>query len=61
MSNKPRITRTRLNGWGLLALGLVVLFFWKYLLAIGGSLLGGWLLYRNRKEIYRFFQDHGGK
>ena len=61
MSNKPRITRIRLNGWGILALGLIVIFFWEYLLIAGGILFVGWLFYRNRKEIYRFFQDHGGK
>ena len=61
MSNKPKITGIRLNGWGFLALVIIVFFFWEPLLIIGGILFGSWLLYRNRDKILRFFQNHFGK
>ena len=61
MSNQPKITGIRLNGWGILALVLIVYFFWEPLLIIGGILAAGWLFYRNRDKILRFFQNHFGK
>jgi len=61
MSNKPKITGIKLNGWGFLILAVIVFFFWEPLLIIGGILLGAWLLYRNQDKILRFFQNHFGK
>lgn len=61
MSSKLKITGIRLNGWGILALVLIVFFFWKPLLVIGGILLGSWLIYRNREKILLFLQNHFGK
>ena len=48
MSNQPKITGIRLNGWDIPALVLIVYFFWKPLLIIGGILAGRWLICRNR-------------
>ena len=61
MSNKPKITGIRLNGWGILALALIVFFFWEPLLIIGGILLGSWLIYRNREKIQNFLDGIAGK
>ena len=61
MSNGPKITGIKLNGWGFLVLAVIVFFFWEPLLIIGGILLGSRLLYRNRDKILRFFQNHSGK
>ena len=61
MSNQPKITGIRLNGWGILILVLIVLFFWEPLLIIGGILAAGWLFYRNRKKILHFLQNQFGK
>ena len=61
MSNQPKITGIRLNGWGILVLVLIVLFFWEPLLIIGGILAAGWLFYRNRKKILHFLQNQFGK
>ena len=61
MSSQPKITGIRLNGWGILALALIVFFFWEPLLIIGGILAAGWLFYRNRKKILHFLQNHFGK
>ena len=61
MSTQPKITGIRLNGWGILALILIVFFFWEPLLIIGGILAAGWLFYRNRDKVLHLFQDHSGK
>lgn len=61
MANKPKIDGIKLNGWALLALAVVVLFFWKPLLIIGGILLGTWLIYRHREKILRFWNEIAGK
>ena len=39
----------RPNGWIIAVLTVIVFFFWKPLLIIGGILFGRWLLYRNRE------------
>lgn len=57
MSNKTKITEIRLNGWGILALVIIVFFFWEPLLIIGGILAVGWLIYRNRTKIQRFWNE----
>ena len=61
MSDQPKITGIRLNGWGILALVLIVFFFWEPLLIIGGTLAAGWLFYQNRKKILLFLQNRFGK
>ena len=61
MSNKTKITGIRLNGWGILALVIIVFFFWEPLLIIGGILAAGWLIYRHREKILHFLQNHFGK
>lgn len=58
MSNKPKITGIRLNGWGIWALVLIVFFFWEPLLIISGILAAGWLFYRNQGKILHFLQNH---
>ena len=57
MTNKKKITGIRLNGWGILALVIIVFFFWEPLLIIGGILAVGWLIYRNRTKIQRFWNE----
>ena len=61
MTNKPKITGIRLNGWGILALVIIVFFFWEPLLIIGGILAAGWLFYRNRQKIQHFWNEITGK
>ena len=61
MTNKPKITGIKLNGWGLLALAVIVFFFWEPLLIIGGSLAIGWLIYRNWTKIQRLWNEIAGK
>ena len=61
MSNKPKITGIRLNGWGFLVLAVIIFFFWEPLLIIGGILLAVWLIYRNRTKIQRFLNEITGK
>ena len=61
MSNQPKITGIRLNGWGILALILIVFFFWEPLLIIGGILAAGWLFYRDLDKILHFLQNRSGK
>ena len=61
MSDKTKITGIRLNIWEVLALIVIVYFFWEPLLIIGGILLGGWLICRNQDKIGRFFQKLSGK
>jgi len=61
MTNKPKITRIKLNAWTLLALAVIVFFFWEPLLIIGGSLAVGWLIYRNRKKFLSFWNEIAGK
>ena len=38
----------RPNGWLIAVLIVIVYFFWKPLLIIGGILAASWLFYRNR-------------
>jgi len=57
MSNGSKITGIKLNGWGLLALAVIVFFFWEPLLIIGGSLAIGWLIYRNWTKIQHFWNE----
>lgn len=61
MSNKTKIIGIHLNGWGILALAVITLFFWEPLLIITGILAAGWLFYRNRQKILHFLQNHSGK
>ena len=61
MSNKPKITGIRLNGWGFLVLAVIVFFFWEPLLIIGGILFGSWLMYRNRAKIRELYRNWAGK
>ena len=57
ISNGPKITGIKLNGWALLALAVIVFFFWEPLLIIGGILAVGWLIYRNWEKIQRFWNE----
>ena len=57
MSNKTKITGIRLNGLGILALVIIMFFFWEPLLIIGGILAVGWLIYRNWGKIQRFWNE----
>ena len=61
MPNRPKITGIKLNGWGLLALIGILLFFWQELLMIGLILGGAWLIYRHREKILRFLRNLFGK
>ena len=57
MTNKKKITGIKLNGWALLALAVIVFFFWEPLLIIGGSFAVGWLIFRNRRKILSFWNE----
>ena len=61
MSNKPKITGIRLNGWCILALVAGMIFIWEPLLVIGGIVAVNWLIYRNRTKIQNFLDGIAGK
>ena len=57
MSNKQKTPIIKLNGWGFLALAIIVLFFWEPLLIIGGILAGSWLISHNWERIQAFCNE----